>query len=79
MECRERNLLWEQYQQATALLFDCVDVLSSSSSSALGSRIISVKAAKDLCERAKEKWEEHLRQHGCDSPSPVVDTNAVPR
>lgn len=76
MDCMERNLLWEKYQQATELLFDCVDILTASSPSALGSGIISAKAAKDLCERAKKKWEEHLREHGCDS---INGTPEAPR
>ena len=66
MQCPERDLLWEAYNQSLDTLLECTKRVETANATALSASIISASAARTLCESARASWEERLRTHACD-------------
>jgi hypothetical protein len=64
--CPERDRLRDEYLRALDMVADCTeDMTLPCVATRFATRLMALRTAEQLCNCAREAWEEHLRSHLC--------------
>ena len=66
MQCKERDLLWQAYNDALTEFSGSADELSASlKKSNFAEKGRACQKANDNCKAARATWEKHVKEHAC--------------
>lgn len=70
MDCPERERLWAAYNEALDTFSQRSSELSAAfQTGQFSMQMTSTEGAQKACMDAREAWERHLKEHGCDRTS----------
>ena len=66
MQCKERDLLWQAYNDAlTGFSRSADDLNASLKKSNFAEKVRACQKANDKCKAARAAWEKHVKEHAC--------------
>ena len=66
MQCDERELLWQVYNESlTEFSRSADDLTASLRAPNFADKVRVCQEANDRCKAARVAWEQHLKKHGC--------------